>query len=121
MVLVDTSVWVDFLRSGDEGLSNLLRQSQVCIHPMIVGELACRHLKNRQQLLRLYQNLPKSVEASHEEAMFLLESNNLMGKGIGFVDLHLLASTRLSANTQLWTRDKRLQQLAKDFEIAFSS
>ncbi len=119
MVLVDTSVWVDYLRSGDETLSQLLMQGQVCIHSMIIGELACGNLQNRQELLGLWQNLPMQVEASHQEAMFLLESRALMGKGIGYVDLHVLAASLLSSDTQLWTRDKRLARIAESLGFAF--
>jgi hypothetical protein len=120
MILVDTSVWVDHLRRRDETLAQLLTQGQVYIHPMIIGELACGHLQNREQLIVLWQNLPRSVEASHKEAMLFVESHQLMGKGIGFVDVHLLASTRLTANTQLWTRDKRLAGVAQSLGVAFS-
>jgi len=121
MVLVDTSVWVDFLRTGDDGLSDLLRRNQVYIHPMIIGALACGNLKNRSQLMSLWQNLPIAVEASHQKAMIFLESQDFMGKSIGFVDLHLLAATQLTANTLLWTRDKRLQQLASALGTTFSN
>jgi len=120
VILVDTSVWIDFLRQGDEGLADLLRQNRVCIHPMIIGELACGNLQNRTQLLKLWRNLPVAFEASHKEAMYLLDSNNLMGKGIGFVDLHLLAATHLTADARLWTRDRRLQQVAVSLSVAFS-
>jgi len=120
MVLVDTSVWVDYLRDGDKALAQLLRQGQVCTHSMIIGELACGYLQNRKSLLELLQNLPGSIEASHLEAMLLLESHKLMGKGIGYVDLHLLASSLLSMNTTLWTRDKRLKLVAESLDIAFS-
>jgi hypothetical protein len=120
MILVDTAVWVDHLRHGDETLKLLLTQGQVFIHPLIIGELACGHLQNRKQLIDLWQSLPCSVEASHEEALLFIESHQLMGKGIGFVDLHLLASTQLTANTRLWTRDKRLVSIAESLGVAFS-
>lgn len=121
MILVDTSVWVDHLRHGDDALAQLLTQGQVHMHPMITGELVCGHLKNREQLIGLWQSLPCSVEASHKEAMFFLESHQLMGKGIGFVDVHLLASTQLTPDTRLWTRDKRLATIAQSLNIGFSS
>lgn len=119
MVLVDTSVWVDFLRSGDEELSALLAHNQVCMHPMVMGELACGNLKNRTKLLQLWTSLPQAQPATHSEVLYFLESQQLMGKGIGYVDLHLLASTQLSAHTQLWTRDKRLALLAESLECAY--
>lgn len=120
MILVDTSVWVDYLRHGDETLAQLLSQGLVTMHPMIVGELACGYLQNRKQLISLWQNLPLAIEATHQEAMLFIESEQLMGKGIGFVDAHLLTSTRLTANTQLWTRDKRLANIAESLNITFS-
>jgi hypothetical protein len=101
-------------------LAQLLTRGQVYIHPMITGELACGHLQNRKQLIGLWQNLPSSVEASRQEALLFLESRRLMGKGIGFVDLHLLTSARLTPDTQLWTRDKQLAGIAQSLGIGFS-
>lgn len=119
MILVDTSVWIDHLRGRDPTLEQLLIQCQVYMHPMIIGELACGHLQNRRELLALWQHLPTLVEASHQEAMLLLEARNLMGEGIGYVDLHLLASCLLSVDAQLWTRDKRLARVAGSLDIEF--
>lgn len=113
MVLVDTSIWVDHLRAKDETLVRLLEQGQVGIHPMIIGELACGHLRHREALLGLWQCLPQVLEASHDEVLHYLHSQQLMGKGIGWVDLHLLTSVRLTPNAWLWTRDKRLQMVAE--------
>lgn len=120
MILVDTSVWVDHLRSHDEQLFGLLMQGVVSIHPMIIGELACGHLQNRMQLMDLLQSLPASPEATHRETIFLLESHQLMGKGIGYIDLHLLAACLISDNAHLWTRDKRLAGIAESLGIAFT-
>jgi predicted nucleic acid-binding protein len=119
MILVDTAVWIDHLRHGDELLSQLLIQEHVLMHPMILGELACGHLKNREELLKLWSRLPKATEATHKETMYCIEQNQLMGKGIGYVDANLLASTMLSSNALLWTRDKRLHRLASHLNIAF--
>lgn len=121
MVLVDTSVWVDHLRSSDVSLVNLLNQDLVLVHPMVIGELACGNLQNRQQLLKLFGYLPYCTEASNEEAMYCLEQNQLMGKGIGFVDLHLLASALLTPNAKFWTRDKRLKNLADNLGIGWQA
>lgn len=121
MVLVDTSVWIDHLRSKSKPLISLLEQSQVSIHPMIIGELACGNLRHRTQLLGLWENLPHVVEASHSEVLLCLEKNRLMGKGVGFIDLHLLSSTLLSTNTSLWTHDRRLQNLAESLGISWKT
>ncbi len=95
-VLVDTSVWIDHLRKSDEQLVTLLKQNQVLMHPMVRGELACGSLHHREQFLNLLKDLPQSVEATNDEVLYCLESNKLMGKGIGFIDLHLLASVFLT-------------------------
>ncbi len=121
MILVDTSVWIDFLRADDVQLAGLLESASVCMHPMVLGELACGLLKNREQLLTLWGKLPTAIEASHDEALYFLEQNELFGKGIGWVDLHLLASTALTESAFLWTRDKRLQSVALNLGMAYST
>ncbi|MEE9356024.1 MAG: PIN domain-containing protein [Methylococcaceae bacterium] len=117
MVLVDTSVWVDHLRYKDGALFHLLEQGRVCIHFMIIGELACGHLQNREQLISLWKNLPHVSEANHDEALFCLDTNWLMGRGIGFIDLHLIASTLLTPDTLLWTKDRRLNSVAQFLHV----
>ena len=119
MILADTSVWVDYLRRGDRTLAELLSQDRICIHPMIIGELACGNLRHRAQLIGLWKNLPHVAEASHDEALFCLDSHHLMGSGIGFIDLHLLASALLTPGTLLWTHDRRLKLLAQSLGLAF--
>ena len=119
MVLVDTSVWVDHFRQGDHRLGQLLQQGLVSIHPMVIGELACGHMHNRSQVLELLRNLPSSATASEEEALYFLEKHSLMGKGVGWVDMHLLAGCTLTPNCQLWTRDKRLHGIALALRLAF--
>jgi len=89
------------------------------MHSIIAGELACGNLRQRKALLSLWNNLPKVTEASHAEALFFLEQKRLMGRGIGYVDLHLLVATALSPDTRLWTRDKRLQKIAGDLKLSF--
>ena len=119
MVLVDTSIWIDHLRYGVDPLAALLYDNQVALHPMVTGELACGLLKDRQTLLHQWGRLPKAKVASHDEVMFFIERHALMGKGIGYVDAHLLAACKLEGNMSLWTRDKRLGQLAGLLGIAF--
>jgi len=119
MILVDTSVLIDHLRSGDERLADLLNRSQVVIHPFVIGELACVNLRKRDEVLRLLNDLPQAVVASQEEVLHLIERKKLMGLGIGFIDAHLLASAALTDTVALWTRDKRLQKVARKLELAF--
>jgi predicted nucleic acid-binding protein len=119
MILVDTSVWVDHLRSGDERLIDLLDSSQVLAHPFIIGELACGNLRERDEVLRLLNDLPRAPVASQDEVLHFIERNKLIGQGIGYIDTHLLASTTLADRALIWTRDKRLQKIAKKLKLAF--
>jgi len=119
MILVDTSVWVDHLRSGDESLSALLNTSQVLMHPFVLGELACDNLRQRAEALSLLRNLPQASVAHDEEVLFFIERHELMGRGIGYVDAHLMAAVALDGGARLWTRDKRLQTLASVLGMAY--
>lgn len=112
MILVDTSVWVDHLRRGDPGLIELLERSAVAMHPFVVGEIACGNLRDRHSILELLQDLPAAVVADSAEVLHFIERHALHGKGIGYVDVHLLASTMLTAGSQIWTRDARLLRVA---------
>ena len=118
MVLVDTSVWVAHLRDGAIGLEALLNEGQVICHPFIVGELACGNLKNRSEILSLLRALPMAIHAEHEEVMQFIENYSLMGKGLGYIDMHLLASAILS-KVPLWTLDKRLNELSLKLRLAY--
>ena len=89
MILVDTSVWVSHLRNGEIGLTALLNEGHVVCHSFIIGELACGNLKNRSEILSLFQALPMAVQAEHEEVMEFIERHRLMGKGLGYIDVHL--------------------------------
>src|SRR5437867_10083287 len=95
-ILVDTSIWVDYLRKGDLRLAALLENDQVLCHPLVVGELACGWLTPRQEILDRFKLLPASPSANNNEALQFIEDHNLWGKGIGFIDVHLLASAFLS-------------------------
>ena len=107
MILVDTSVWIDHFRSGGSKLGHLLSQTQVMVHPFVIGELACGNLKNRAPILGDLEALPAAVTATHEEVLRLVEVRRLGGLGIGWIDAHLLASAILS-KCQLWTLDTKL-------------
>lgn len=119
MILVDTSVWIDHLRAGDAALEALLNRSQVLMHPFVLGELACGNLHNRGEVLRLLRDLPQAAGASNEEVLFFIERNALMGRGIGYVDAHLLAAVTLAGSTRLWTRDRRLRSVAETLKLAY--
>ena len=112
MILVDSSVWVDHLRQGDQHLVTLLDDSQVLTHPFVIGEIALGSLKNREIILGSLKGLPEAATATDEEVQRFIESNALFGLGIGYIDAHLLAAVRLNAGSQLWTRDKRLGAIA---------
>ena len=118
MILVDTSVWVDHLRAGNVALADELGAGRVLTHPFVIGELACGNLRNRREVLDLLGKLPSVPTATHAEALGFLERRALMGRGIGFIDVHLLASVALAAPVRLWTRDRRLAQLAAELHLA---
>jgi predicted nucleic acid-binding protein len=112
LILVDTSVWVDHLREGDDQLAALLEKGQVLMHPFIVGEIACASLARRAATLELLQDLPMAQVAEAFEVLGYIERHRLHGKGIGYVDAHLLVATALTGDAKLWTRDKRLHAAA---------
>ena len=120
MILVDTSVWIDHLRSAESDLSMLLGAGNVLIHPMILGELACGNLPDRTQTLRSMMALPVIGELSHERVVSGIESRELSGRGIGFIDAHLICSVLECQGALLWTRDKRLKRVAEDLGVVFS-
>ncbi|ACM21613.1 toxin, PIN family [Geotalea daltonii FRC-32] len=111
MILVDTSVWVEHFRSGAVGLETFLNDGQVICHPFIIGELACGNLKNRTQILSLLQDLPKAFCADDDEVIRFIDDHKLMGKGLGYIDIHLLMSALLT-QVPLWTMDKRLHEVS---------
>ncbi len=115
-MLVDTSVWIDHLRRGNATLVALLEQTQVWTHAFVVGELACGNLARRDKLLSALTALPHAPIAGHDEVLAFLESHRLMGRGLGWVDIHLLASARL-AKLPFWTLDKRLAAVATALQL----
>ncbi|NWG04373.1 MAG: PIN domain-containing protein [Syntrophaceae bacterium] len=118
MVLVDTSVWVSHLREGSEGLKKLLNDGEVVCHPFIVGELACGNLKNRREILAYLQSLPMTILAEDEEVLKFIENNQLIGKGLGYIDIHLIASAILT-DVPVWTFDKTLNKITKKIGINY--
>lgn len=116
MILVDTSVWIDHLRRGSNRLSDFLDQGRVLIHPFIIGELACGNLRNRDEILILLNALPEAQMAEHLEVMRLVDSYSLHGLGLGWIDMHLLASALLT-ECGMWTMDRRLKRATSNLEI----
>lgn len=113
MTIVDTSVWVDHFTRGNEVLRNLLSEGMVLIHPFIIGELSLGRMRNRSEVLSLLHALPRAKTADHGEVLEFIESNHLIGIGIGWIDAHLLASMRLSNATMLTTDKAMLSALAR--------
>ncbi len=118
MVLVDTSVWVDHLRNGNEQLVELLEAGRVLTHNMVIGELACGNLRNRQEVLGLLQALPAAQEATTPEVMEFVETIPLSGRGLGWVDVNLLAAARLS-DAPLLTLDRSMRREARRLGVGF--
>jgi predicted nucleic acid-binding protein len=118
MILVDTSVWIDHLRQRDERLSGLLDQGRVLAHSFVIGELALGNLQNRDAILGALHDLPQTPVATDAEVLGFITSNALYGMGIGYIDAHLLAATRLAPGAKLWTRDKRLLVVGMNLGLA---
>ena len=117
MILADTSVWVEHLRCEGHALAGLLEEGVVLCHPFVVGELACGSLSNRDRFLRLLAALPQVQVAEHEEVVQLVRARKLHARGLGWIDMHLLASVLL-AGCALWTLDKRLETVAGELGVA---
>jgi len=118
VILVDTSVWIDHFRVGEPPLITLLHDGHVLIHPCVIGEVALGQLSRRSEILGLLNNLPWANAATDVEVLDLVDRRQLFGLGIGYVDAHLLASTLLTPDTTLWTRDKRLGSAAGELGLA---
>ena len=118
MILVDTSIWIDQLRQRDERLSGLLDQGRVLAHSFVIGELALGNLQNRDAILGALQDLPQAPVATDAEVLGFISGNTLYGMGIGYIDAHLLAATRLAPGAMLWTRDKRLLAVGMKLGLA---
>ena len=119
MILVDTSVWVDHLRSGEHHLAELLLSARVLVHPHVIGEIALGSLRDRANVLGLLRNLPRAQVSKDEDVLDLINLGQLFSCGIGYTDAHLLASVRAVPGTWLWTRDKRLFALAAEMALAY--
>ena len=118
MILVDSSVWVEHLRRGEPRLAALLEAGQVLMHPFVLGELACGHLRQRAAVIGFMQQLPHAIVADDDECLQLIAKRQLMGAGIGYVDVHLLAASLLTEPARLWTYDRKLHALAERMGLA---
>ena len=117
MILIDTSVWIDHIRLPDINLQSLLQINGVLVHPYVIGEIALGSMRGREFVVRRLQALPEVVLAKHDEAMQFVETHKLFGTGLGYVDVHLLAACQLTPGASLWTRDKRLGEIAAQMHI----
>jgi predicted nucleic acid-binding protein len=117
VILVDTSIWIDHLRVGDDRLVAALNGQEVGCHPVIVGELALGGIRDRRAFLTDLERLPRAIVARDEEVLSLVESRALHGRGLSYPDACLLASALLTAGVRLWTRDSRLRATAVELGI----
>ena len=120
MILVDTSLWIDHWHSPQFHLNELLHNGEVLTHPMVVGELACGNIGRRQDTMRVLNRLPQAPIADHSEVLNFIEQHQLMGRGIGYVDMNLLASAALDQAALLWSVDHRLHNAAVELGLAYN-
>lgn len=120
MILADTSIWIDYFRSGNEEMRKLLGNGQIMIHPFLVGELALGSLRERTTTLAFLDRLPRVRVAQFEEVRQMIESRSLYSQGIGLTDAHLIASVFLTPSTRLWTKDKALRRVAEALGVHVS-
>jgi hypothetical protein len=118
VILVDRSVWIEHFRTASAMLSQLLANGEVLGHPFVLGELALGNLRQRDEVLRVLRRLPQATSAAHQEVIQLIDREVLFGRGIGYVDAHLLAAARLTAGSKLWTHDRRLRAVAAQLDLA---
>lgn len=119
MILVDTSVWIDHLRKEDTTLRGLLEDGNVLSHPWVIGEIALGSFRSRDPVLRELGSLPIATVADHDEVLRFISQHQLYGRGIGYIDAHLLAAVRLTPLATLWTHDERLDTVAGSLDLAF--
>jgi predicted nucleic acid-binding protein len=118
VILADSSIWVDHLRRGRPELATALDEGLVLTHPFVIGELACGNIANRAEVLALLRQLPRAIVASDEEVLAFIEARSL-GRGLGLIDVHLVAAAALSGDVAIWTRDRRLQAVARTLGLAY--
>ena len=119
MILVDTSVWIEYLSRGSAAIENLLETNKALIHPFVIGEIACGNLADRAEILSLLNDLSALPVATESSVLYFIEQNQLMGLGIGYIDAHLLTATALEPPTRLLTQDKRLKLAAESLNLSY--
>ncbi|WP_256478431.1 PIN domain-containing protein [Notoacmeibacter sp. MSK16QG-6] len=120
MILADTSVWVHHFRYGNEYLLDLLNDNIIACHRNVVIELALGSLPDRNNTLAFFDGLPLLLEAELSELRQFIDTRRLFNRGIGLVDLSLLAACLINSGTVLWTRDRRLKDAAVECGVAFN-
>jgi predicted nucleic acid-binding protein len=120
LILVDTSIWVDHMRADTFALKKLLDSGRVLMHPFVIGELALGRMRQRDIILSALSDLPRVASATDAEVLGFVDRESLFGRGIGYVDVHLLASVRLTAGATMWTRDIRLRDVAEELGLAMA-
>jgi predicted nucleic acid-binding protein len=118
-VLIDSSVWVQHLRSADATVSELIRTGRVLMHPIVIGELACGALSPRHSVIEDLLSLPSAAEASHEQVLHFIEQNQGWSRGVGYSDMQLLAATAITPAATLFATDKRLNTFATSLKLSF--
>ena len=118
MILVDTSVWVDHLRRDNPAVVKLLDAGRVLVHPFVIGEVALGQMRQRKVILTALADLPCVLVATEDEVMSFIERHALYGRGVGYVDVHLLAAVRLTTGVALWTNDRKLHAVADALGLA---
>jgi predicted nucleic acid-binding protein len=121
MILVDTSIWIDHFRRTEPQLVGALERDEVLVHPFVRGEIACGNLHNRTAILDYLADLPQPAFGTEDEALTFIESRSLNGRGIGYLGVHLLASTAIHGDARLWTLDQSLAAVARTLELLHES
>ena len=119
MVLADTSIWIQHLSTPNHPLGIELLKNNIAIHKIVIGELACGSLSDREATLADLNDLPQVLGVQHSDVMHFIEHQQLHSRGVGYSDFHLLAATQLGQAQSLWTADKRLNQMAMGIGVAF--
>ncbi|CAM2159408.1 Ribonuclease VapC32 (plasmid) [Pararobbsia alpina] len=117
MILADTSIWIDHIRAPQPVLAHLLNDGKIIMHPIIVGELSLGSLPNRTEFLATLHDMPMATAATDEEIRYFIENAKLYSRGVGYMDVSLLTAVRLTPNARIWTRDKRLRQIASELSL----